>query len=724
MSKLPKIKNIKEGVLGVINEFMELPIEERTKDHLLRQRNNIESENFMVAVVATWNTGKSTFLNALLEEPIFPTQNKETTHIISRLVYSPNRFVEIRFAGRNSLSLQLTRNILKELGKKFKEPAIGKIRVSCEDYRDQSMLVEIFGTDDGYLMEHVSVYEKVYFDELHEEFPELSKIAEEYKKARDNIHNFLNNPIINQWSHLVTVFKQNCLRKVQDDILEITLGVPLSICEQGVHLLDTPGVVSLDELRDKMVTEYIRLAQCVIFIFRFDQPGISEDTIFREFLEEMEIEDVFLVLNRVDTCKNPSDIWDAISHVEKKIKQFISGKIYIYPMSALGTLLAKLRQKSEERLLKSANYSEFVKRTSTVQFDTYTKDFMKFYKDLDNYLVRVNKFTRIMRAPLNYVKRKLNQLEKEWEQQLNKKKKTDEYKYFIDSVNQAENLQKELNEYKEKSVRSFEGILNPGSNDEAANSLIDRLTVLPYFGKDEQEGYRTAGMEGIIFGMFARLHELVREKIREAFELNEPPKKVKDIVAAMLKPHLDDYFFESNTLANTILNSYREEANQIWEDFQRTIYTDIKEKYSISSKVSNTEPLEKTEIKLMRSTLPDKSLRQKITSRFFSLIPRNKKKRLKKLQEQAYQSMEAVFEKTRKKYFNKLKTELNSLKNKFNELIAAEMETVKYNFIESRKDLEKAGKNIDEQIHQLQKSLDTASDLRNRITELFDLIPK
>ena len=84
MGDLVKVSGIKKSVIEIIDDFLSLSPPETMEDHILRLKENILSENFQIAVVATWNTGKSTFLNALQGDPIFPTQNKENTHIISR----------------------------------------------------------------------------------------------------------------------------------------------------------------------------------------------------------------------------------------------------------------------------------------------------------------------------------------------------------------------------------------------------------------------------------------------------------------------------------------------------------------------------------------------------------------------------------------------------------------------------------------------------------------
>ncbi|GAG45128.1 unnamed protein product, partial [marine sediment metagenome] len=37
-----------------------------------------------------------------------------------------------------------------------------------------------------------------------------------------------------------------------------------------------------------------------------------------------------MVLNRIDTQKDPRDVWDAISQVEKGLQNIISGEVHIY----------------------------------------------------------------------------------------------------------------------------------------------------------------------------------------------------------------------------------------------------------------------------------------------------------------------------------------------------------------------------------------------------------
>ncbi len=724
MGKLKKISGIKKSVIEIIDDFLSLSPPETMEDHILRLKENILSENIQIAVVATWNTGKSTFLNALQGDPIFPTQNKETTHIISRLIYSKKRYVSLMFNGRDKLAVRIAKNILTKLKRKYSEKTENQIHIPCNNYKDQKQLLEIFSTDDGFLPKYSKIYSEVFFDELNEEFPNLPAIAEEYKNVKENPDISAQTEIINNWSHITNTFKSQCLRKIQNHLLEIILGVPVGICEQGVQLIDTPGVVSLNELRDKMVTDYIQFAQCVIFIFRFDQPGNTEDITFRDFLKKMGINDVFLVLNRVDIQKDPRDVWDAISQVERGLRRIISGEIHIYPLSSLGTLIARLRASENEDLIKEEReFAEFLKRTGKIQFDTYMKDFGKFYHDLDEYLLKVDKFDRLMRAPILFLNQKIQDLKQIWIEKKKAQKKDFFYKKYTVYLKDLEEIDNQFLEWKEKIIEDFEEIFEKGCNGKLFESITDEIENLDDLNENDWKLLSKSGFQLTFKHLLAKIEKENFEEIKkELFQNKRYSKKLEDL-KSVLKPYHDKYANSASQLGNIFLKNIQDEVRKLRKRWHNQIKDYLDQKIPISLPPAETELLKIEKLKKPQFRLPGKAISVKVKSRMSSLLTLNKGKKLENLKKRTAEIMDFVYKNNQSDFNTGINKNIGNIRTVFLNQIEKECEEAVTIFKENYQEDEKAGRTVVNKIEEINSQVEKIDNLKEKINKVVEKLP-
>ncbi|MFC1562826.1 dynamin family protein [candidate division KSB1 bacterium] len=724
MGELVKVTGIKKSVLEIIDDFISLSPPETMKDHVIRLRENILNENFQIAVVATWNTGKSTFLNALQGDPIFPTQNKETTHIISRLTYSKDRYVSLMFNGRDSLAVRLAKDILEKLNRDYTEKSENQIYIPCRNYKEQKQILEIFSTDDGFLPKYHEIYLEVFYDELHEEFPDLPDIAEEYKNVKENPDISAQEEIINKWSHITNIFKVQCIRKIQNHLLEVILGISSRLCEQGVQLIDTPGVVSLNELRDKMVTDYIQFAQCVIFIFRFDQPGNTEDITFRNFIKKMGINDVFLVLNRVDTQKDPRDVWDAISQVEKGLQSIVSGEIHIYPLSSLGTLIASLRASKNAELIKEGEeFSEFLKRTDKVQLDSYMSDFGKFYKDLDNYLLRVDKFDRLMKAPLLFLNQKIKELNQIWIDKRKEQEKDFFYKRYTTYLKDLVKIEKELSTQKGKMIADLDEIFEKENDGELYRIIADSIKNFSNITKEDWKLMSRSGFQLTFKHLLTTIEKETIEEINsELFQNKKYQHKLEDLKTA-LRPYYDIYVKDAIKLVNILLNKVQEEVRKLHNKWNKQLKDYFERLFPISLPPFDAETLKIEELKKPSFRLPKASMTGKVKSKVSSILTLNKAKRLESLKNQTSEIMDYVYKNNQSEFSNGISKNIEALRNIFLGQLEKECVEAIEIFKEHYKEDEMAGKKVIDKIEGINSQIKDIENLKEKIELAIEKLP-
>lgn len=83
------------------------------RDRILREIDDIKrvyNSPLLVCVLGEWSSGKSSFVNALLEQDLLATQDVETTATITRLQYSDKEFFEVHFNDGKTEKYELNEN--------------------------------------------------------------------------------------------------------------------------------------------------------------------------------------------------------------------------------------------------------------------------------------------------------------------------------------------------------------------------------------------------------------------------------------------------------------------------------------------------------------------------------------------------------------------------------------------------------------------------------------
>jgi len=265
---------------------------------------NWEKERFEIVVVGEFSTGKSTFINALLQREILPSKVTPTTATVNFIRH------------------------LNELSNHSGEP-VAKV---------------VF--KDG--------------NEINVPYLELTDYVTEMSEKL----------------------------KVSEQIHHVDLYVESPYLENGVVLVDTPGLQALNPEHEKITKTQIKKSNASILLFNMEQPGKLTEIKFLRDLSDS-IDRIFFVANRLDgvPVDQVKEVKDQLENALRSndYQKIDASKAVVYPVSALQALKSRdtsVKTKhwettATDQLLNDSRFSEFEQRLETYLFDgEKTKDFL------------------------------------------------------------------------------------------------------------------------------------------------------------------------------------------------------------------------------------------------------------------------------------------------------------------------------------------------------------
>lgn len=250
-------------------------------------------------------------------------------------------------------------------------------------------------------------------------------------------------------AHYITE-KGNPANEKKVEYLEIYY--PSIFLENGLVLIDTPGIGSIFEHNTAVTYDFIPKIDAAIFLLTVDHPlSQAEYNLLKDTKEH--VPKIFFILNKIDLVP-PDDKDESLKFTRKILEEHLAEEIEIYPVSAKQALEAK--EKSDEKLLAASMIP-------------------RFEQELNSFLSKDRKDVAISSAAL---KVKNNALSLRFHLQLEQKalqmpfakleKKVGIFNKLIGKTRQKagdqhyiikgemnrmlEEFQKELNEYKEKEI--------------------------------------------------------------------------------------------------------------------------------------------------------------------------------------------------------------------------------------------------------------------------------
>lgn len=245
----------------------------------------LEQMTYRIAFVGTFSVGKSTLLNALLEEELFPMHILPTTPTAVLYRHTPGQ----------------ARVVLRQQG----QP-------------EEEVLLDVPAPDGGTSELAHRVYRvlQAKFDELNARYREVDT---------------------------------GTMPGERPPFFEIEVGYPLGAHVDGLLLVDMPGTEDLSVMRRDILLTYLPLMDAVVFVFSAGQPMREGERKFLHTLwHDYGLRTIFPVLNKIDTIPTSQESEATRERVAENIRAEVGQPLPVYPLSSFWALTAVRWRKERE----------------------------------------------------------------------------------------------------------------------------------------------------------------------------------------------------------------------------------------------------------------------------------------------------------------------------------------------------------------------------------------
>lgn len=128
--------------------------------------------------------------------------------------------------------------------------------------------------------------------------------------------------------------------KNEKEVREVIIHYPSPYLQDGVRLIDTPGVGSVFEHNTDVAYQYLPKSDAALFLLSVDQPVSKAELDFLKEVKEYSNR-IFFLQNKADYV-GPEDLAESISFSKKIIEECLESEVKIFPLSAKWALQGKL----------------------------------------------------------------------------------------------------------------------------------------------------------------------------------------------------------------------------------------------------------------------------------------------------------------------------------------------------------------------------------------------
>lgn len=256
----------------------------------------VQNDTFKIMVTGTFKNGKSTFINALLGEEILPAYALPCTAVINEVKYGTEKKAILYFRDPlpNPLPESLAEKAVHHM-KKYQGKPIPPLKIPYDEIED--FVVIPIGADEKQI-------------------------------------------------------------KLQSPYEKVELFYPLDILENGVEIIDSPGL-NEDETRTRVTMDYLSKVDAILYVLNANAICAGDEMKFVENdLKGNNFDSVFFVVNRFDQIR-PREQPQIRQYAELKLKD-----IYPHPelfcISALSALDGRLE--NDDDLVKKSEIKPLEKR--------------------------------------------------------------------------------------------------------------------------------------------------------------------------------------------------------------------------------------------------------------------------------------------------------------------------------------------------------------------------
>lgn len=252
--------------------------EQRT---IKQRRRELRENKYRVVVVGPFNVGKSALINSLLGDEYLPTVLEECTTKITQIVKAERPRAVLRLTDSASDAERMALKGLLDscsiqavLADKIR-PEPGEDEDSFQDHQEEG----IFGTGPA--------------PEIALDYPSVC--------AKD---------LVRTLRALVTMnadedFPQ--LKALRAKLDEIFVYLPTDLLEDDIALVDTPGVHSITETKEKVARETIPQCHLIVYMLDSQNAGNQQNREFIESVVRQKNRKIFFIINKSDQL-NPEEI--------------------------------------------------------------------------------------------------------------------------------------------------------------------------------------------------------------------------------------------------------------------------------------------------------------------------------------------------------------------------------------------------------------------------------
>lgn len=153
--------------------------------------------------------------------------------------------------------------------------------------------------------------------------------------------------------------------QVEDEVAEVRVYLRSPLLENGVEIIDTPGLNSAYRKHTEITRRIMDSADAAIFLFDYEQAGKATEFEVIRFLSDY-IRKAFLVVNKIDAAFSCLDANDQIDSVCEDLRQKLTdqgvrlGGKQLYPISA--KLAFQARAQGDKKLLERSRTTRAIIR--------------------------------------------------------------------------------------------------------------------------------------------------------------------------------------------------------------------------------------------------------------------------------------------------------------------------------------------------------------------------
>lgn len=215
--------------------------------------------------------------------------------------------------------------------------------------------------------------------------------------------------------------------KVEQLIYKLEINYPVELCRNGVIIVDTPGINSLNDSRDKITYDFIPRSDAVIMLIDCEKAGSKGDYLFIEKIKNNKKNNLFFIINKVDQL-NDEEIIEAEESLKKALSKIEINDPYIFSISAYYALIgkqlrdkkidiAKLKTNKKLTITDNLNIRRGIQEQEDYKFLISESKIENLEKSLGKFLAKTDKRQNLLSA-LNYTSSLLNDIYNDLVQEL------------------------------------------------------------------------------------------------------------------------------------------------------------------------------------------------------------------------------------------------------------------------------------------------------------------